>query len=183
MEQSRNGFHVSWARKPLSQAKRNIRQMQQHYCIDRINRLEQKKTINIRRLSCNKINEKKKRRVKFGIKIPNSVREALILDSENKNSLWADAIKKEMAALGKAGVFQYISPNYCIPNGYQYAPLRIIFEVKQEDLRRKAQMVAGGHVVDSTMYESYSSVVQTMTFILLQTVAANQNLKVVTGRL
>ena len=86
-----------------------------------------------------------------------------------------------MAALDKAGVFQYKSSIYHIPNGYQYAPLRIIFEVKQEDLRRKARMVAGGHVVDSTMYESYSSVVQTMTLRFLQTVVVNQNLKVVTG--
>ena len=155
--------------------------MQRYYCIDRINRLEQKKQIKMRRLSRNKINERKKQRTKFGIKVPNSVKEALLLDSQNKNTLWADAIKKEMTALDKAGVFEYKQTGYKIPNGYQYAPLRMIFEIKQEDLRRKARMVAGGHVVDSTMYESYSSNVQTMTLRLLQTIAVNQKLKVVTG--
>ena len=112
--------------------------------------------------------------MKFGISIPNSVREALLLDAKNKNNLWSEAIKKEMTALDNAGVFQYKSPNYEIPKEYQFAPLRMIFKIKQEDLRRKARLVAGGHVIDSSMYESYLSVVQTMTLRLLQTVAVNE---------
>ena len=83
-----------------------------------------------------------------------------------------------MTVLDKAGVFQYKPPNYKISNEHQYAPLRMIFEIKQEDLRRKARLIAGGHVVDSSMYESYSSVVQTMTLCLLQIVAVNEGLKI-----
>ena len=90
--------------------------------------------------------------MKFGIKIPNSVKEALLFDKENNNNTWSEAIKKEMGALDKAGVFEYCHPDSTIPDSYQYAPLRMIFEVKQEDLRRKARLVAGGHVVDSSMY-------------------------------
>jgi len=52
--------------------------------------------------------------------------------------------------------------------------------VKQEDLRRKARLVSGGHVVDSSMYESYSSVVQTRTIRILETIAFNEDLKFVT---
>ena len=62
---------------------------------------------------------------------------------------------------------QYIPGHYKIPKDYQYASLRVIFDIKQEDLRRKARLVAGGHVVYSSMYESYSSVVQTMMVRLL----------------
>ena len=41
--------------------------------------------------------------------------------------------------------------------------------------------MAGGHVVDSSMYESYSSVVQTRTIRILETIALNEGLKFITG--
>ena len=120
-------------------------------------------------------------KVKYGIKVPNSVRKALILDKENNNTLWADAIKKEMTALNKANCFEYFPLHHRFGKDYQYTPLRIIFDVKKEDLRRKARLVAGGHVVDFSMYESYSSVVQSRTLRILQTIAANENMRVITS--
>ena len=57
----------------------------------------------------------------------------------------------------------------------------MIFDIKQEDLRRKARLVAGGHVVESSMYESYSSVVQQRSIRLLETIALNESLSFVTG--
>ena len=33
---------------------------------------------------------------KYGVKIPKSVTEAYVLDKENGNTLWGDAIKEEM---------------------------------------------------------------------------------------
>ena len=114
--------------------------------------------------------------IKFGIKVPNNVREVLILDKENGYNLWAEAIQKQMTALNQASVFIYHPPSYKVNHQYQYVPLRIIFDVKQEDLRRKARMVAGGHVVNSTMHQSYSSVVHTRTVRLLQTIAMNEGL-------
>ena len=181
IEESRHGMHTSWAKKILKQANRSIRRMSYHYNVDRIMRIRKYQEIFNRRLSRNKQMEKRRNRIKFGIRVPNSVREALIFDRENKNNLWAEAIKKEMGALDKAQVFRYQPSHFKIPKDYQYAPLRIIFDIKQEDLRHKARLVAGGHVVDSSMYESYSSVVQTMTVRLLQTVALKHDLKIVTG--
>ena len=182
IEATRNGYYGTWAKNILTQENRSIRRMQRYYNIDRIRRLNSEcSKITQRRISRNKRNEKTKQRMKFGIAIPNSVKEALALDALNKNNLWAEAIKKEMSALDKAGVFEYKCPNLNVPRDFQYAPLRMIFEVKQEDLRRKARLVAGGHVVDSSMYESYSSVVQTMTLRLLQTIAVNEGLKIITG--
>ena len=58
----------------------------------------------IRRISRNTRISKKDNRIKFGIKVPNSVKEALLFDRENNNILWAEAITKEMTALQKAGV-------------------------------------------------------------------------------
>jgi hypothetical protein len=37
-----------------------------------------------------------KRTQKFGIEVPKTVKEALVLDRKNGNTLWADAIAKEM---------------------------------------------------------------------------------------
>ena len=42
-------------------------------------------------------------------------------------------------------------------------------------------MVAGGHKIDSSIYESYLSVVQIRTIRLLETVALNEDLTFVTG--
>ena len=81
------------------------------------------------------------------------------LTKKNGNNAWGEAILKEMTALTAAGVWEFKPPGYRLGSSYQYAPLTLIFDVKQEDLRRKARLVAGGHVVDSSMYESYSSVV------------------------
>lgn len=181
LEESRHGIHTTWAKNILKQANRSIRRMSHHYNVDRFIRIKKYKEISTRRISRNKQMEKHKNRIKFGIRVPNSVREALIFDRENKNTLWGDAIQKEMAALDKAQVFQYHPGHFKISKGFQYAPLRIIFDIKQEDLRHKARLVAGGHVVNSSMYESYSSVVQTMTVRLLQTIALKQKLKIVTG--
>ena len=42
-------------------------------------------------------------------------------------------------------------------------------------------MVAGGHVIESSMLENYSSVVQTRTLRILETIAINEELKLITG--
>ena len=181
VEEKRGGPHEIWAKKIITNANRTIRRLSRHYNIDRYIRLRSTKNITIRRISRNKRNESMTNREKFGIRIPNNVKEALTLDRINNNTLWADAIYKEMSALNKAKCFKYYPPTYRVPTSYQYAPLRMIFDIKQEDLRRKARLVAGGHVVDSNMYESYSSVIQTRTIRLLQTVAMSQGLKMVTG--
>ena len=155
--------------------------MSRHYNIGRTLRLQMCKEIKIRRISKNRRALKKKNRIKFGIEIPNNVRHALLLDKKNNNNAWGEAILKEMNALTKAQVWDFKPPNHKLEQGYQFAPLTLIFDVKQEDLRRKARLVAGGHVVDSSMYESYASVVQTRTIRILETIAMNENLKFVTG--
>ena len=127
--------------------------MQNHHNIARTLRLDSYKQMKIRRLSKNQRNLKKKDRVKFGIEVPNNVRHALLLDKKNGNNAWGEAILKEMTALTKAGVWEFKPPHYKLNSGYQFAPLTLIFDVKQEDLRRKSCLVACGHVVDSSMYE------------------------------
>ena len=181
VESRRGGIHNEWAKKIIAKSNRTIRRLSRYHNIDRVMRLHRNKDISmkLRRLSRNKRNQMKKGREKFGIKVPNSVREALILDRINGNNLWAEAMAKEMTGLNNANCFEYYPGHYKFGPEYQYAPLRIIFDVKKEDLRRKARLVAGGHVINSSMFESYSSVVQTRSLRLLQVIAIKNNLKIV----
>ena len=86
-----------------------------------------------------------------------------------------------MEALNTAKCFKYHPSHHKLPSTYQFAPLRMIFDIKKEDFRRKARLVAGGHVVNASMFESYSSVVQTISLRMLQTIALNEGLDIMTA--
>ena len=60
------------------------------------------------------------------------MRHALLLDKKNGNKAWDKAIMKEMTALTTASVWEFKPPNYRLDTGYQFAPLTLIFDVKQE---------------------------------------------------
>ena len=66
-------------------------------------------------------------------------------------------------------------------SNYQQAPLRMIFDVKKEDQRRKARHVVGVHVVDASYLESYSSAVQSMSARMILTIVESCDLKVMGG--
>jgi hypothetical protein len=98
-----------------------------------------------------------KRCVKFGIEVPRTVREALELDRKNGNTLWADAIKREMEVVRTA--FRIADDGEVIPTGYQQIRCQIIFDVKRENFRCKARLVAGGHTTKAPATITYASVV------------------------
>ena len=99
------------------------------------------------------------KKYKFGVQVPLTVRQALHLDAENGNTLWRDAIKKEMGCLNKFQTFKLAdftkdSP----PDGYTYLPHHIVFDVKF-DLRQRARLVGGGNHTQLEKDETYSGVV------------------------
>jgi hypothetical protein len=109
---------------------------------------------------------------KYGIHIPWSVREAFCLDEENGNMLWSDALSKEILALQKMNCFKVVDDEqhwHPARDGYQYAPLQMIFDVKP-DGRRKARLVAGGHVVKCDV-NTYASTVKSLSVKLLHVIA------------
>jgi hypothetical protein len=119
--------------------------------------------------------------LKYGIRVPRNVKQALLMDQENGNTYWRDAIKKEMDALLERGVFKKVSDKKAIlKSTYHFAPCRCIFDVKQ-DLRRKARLVIGGHVVDASDHESYRSNIKNISMRLLLLVGAKNNLKTLTA--
>ena len=135
-----------------------------------------------KKISKNARNQRKEMREKFGIKIPNNTREALLLDRMNGDNKWAEAIKKEMDALDQLGVFQYHDPGvkFARSEGWQYAPMRMIFDIKH-DLRRKARFVVGGHVIDSSEHMTYSSTIKDISVKLMMLIAVKFGLGMMSG--
>ena len=92
---SRRDFHQQWVMKLLSQRRMSVRRL------NRAHRVENAHRIHIRRTKEGKGGTSKSRnsrvlsqamREQFGIKVPNSTKEALLLDMMSGDSKWHDAI-------------------------------------------------------------------------------------------
>jgi hypothetical protein len=121
-----------------------------------------------------------KRTHKFGIEVPKTVNEeALELDKKNGNTLWADEISKEMKNVRVA--FKILPDGQSAPIGYQKIPCHMIFDVKMEDFRRKAQLIAGGHRTKAPATITYASVVSRETVCIALLMAALNDLEFKVG--
>lgn len=120
-----------------------------------------------------------KHRIKFGIKVPNTVEEALSLDADNHNDLWRKAIDKELDKVRVA--FNLLNEDEKVPIGSKKINYHFIFEVKM-DLTRKARLVAGGHLNRNVpRHTTYSSVVSRESVRICFTLAALNNLDVLSA--
>jgi len=121
--------------------------------------------------------------IKYGVEVPWSVLSALEMDEENGNTLWKDAIEKEVGGLIAAQCFRFLpkgSPRPGDPGEYQYCPLQLVFDVKTCG-KRKARMVAGGHVTDASGVNTASSTVEPLSVRLLHLIRDKENLEVLCG--
>jgi Reverse transcriptase (RNA-dependent DNA polymerase) len=95
----------------------------------------------------------------YGIKIPKSVQEAIAIDKENGNTLWWDAICKEMKNVMPA-FEKWEGKEGELPPGFQRIKCHFIFDIKMgENFRRKARLVANGNETETPAALTYSSVV------------------------
>ncbi len=118
-----------------------------------------------------------KKNLKFGIEVPTSVVHALKIDRHNGNTLWADALAKEMKDVRIA--FKCLTPCKRAPLNYKWIKkCHMIFDIKIEDFRRKACMVAEGHMTGAPMIMTYASVVSRENVRIALTIAALNDLKV-----
>lgn len=118
----------------------------------------------------------------YGIHVPKNVAHAKQIDEANGNTNWLDALRKETEALLEYKTFQPDDRTLkeLKGDGYQKLPLRAIFTAKACG-RHKARLVIGGHLVDSEDLDVYASNMKTVSSRVLLTIAAANDLTVVTG--
>ena len=61
--------------------------------------------------------------------------------------LWADSIFKEMENVRVA--FKVLLNVRLVPIGYHFVQCHKVFDIKMEDIRHKARLVAGGHMTEA----------------------------------
>ena len=128
-----------------------------------------------RNVMVSKVARRIRKNMKFGIKIPKDYDEAKILDRANGNTLWQDAIKKEMKNVAVA--FKFFDHGEKMPIGFKEITCHMIFDVKF-DLTRKARYVGGGHLTKVSPSMSYSSVVSRDSVRIMFLVAALNDLNI-----
>jgi hypothetical protein len=115
---------------------------------------------------------------KFGIRLPKTVEEALQIDQDMGNTLWHDAIQKEMK--NNAIAFEFLLPGTSVPIGYKKITLHMVFDIKM-DLSRKARLVAGGHLTNVPTNLTYSSVVSRESVRIMFLLAALNDLQILSA--
>jgi hypothetical protein len=98
------------------------------------------------------------------------------LDKENDNTIWQDAVRKEMKNVRIS--FKIINGEESVPPTYQEIHCHMIFDVKMEDFRRNARFVAGGQTIDTPHAMPYASVVSRESVRIAPTLADLNDLKV-----
>ena len=112
---------------------------------------------------------------KYGIEIPRTVAEAIRLDEKNGNTLWRDAINREMENLKVA--FDILDDGKKPPPGYSKSSGHIIFDVWMT-LERKARWVKDGHKTPEPTWFTFAGVVSRETVRIALTYAALNDLDV-----
>jgi hypothetical protein len=85
-----------------------------------------------------------KRTHKYGVELPKSVKQVLVINRNTGTSFWKDVIEKEMWNILPALEFR---DDDVVPQGFKKIDCHMVFDVKL-DLVRKVQLVAGGHQTD-----------------------------------
>ena len=92
---------------------------------------------------------------KYGIRLPNPVKGAYLLDKENNNNLWRKTIEEEMTKLNTAVAELKTSPKNLV--GYEDIYIHMIFDIKLgENLRRKDRLSTGPHKTKAPSSITYS---------------------------
>ncbi len=93
---------------------------------------------------------------RYGIELPTSVKHATEIDHKNGNTLWQDALSKQMGNVCIA--FEILGPDMNAPPGWHKASGHLVFDVKM-DFTRRAHWVKDGHKTPDSMTSSFAGVV------------------------
>ena len=84
-------------------------------------------------------------RFKYGVQVPRDYKQAMWLDQRNKDDQWFKATQLEMSQLDDYATFKDVGK--AVPEGYKKIRVHLVYDVKH-DGRRKARLVADGHLTD-----------------------------------
>ena len=122
-----------------------------------------------------------KRTHKFGIEVPKNFNECVCIDRENGNTLWQDAVHKEMSKVSRVA-FEVMDDDEVPPPTFQEIRCHLVFDVKMENFQCKARLVAGGHTTKTPASIMYASVVsRELVRRIALTLAALNDLEVKTA--
>jgi hypothetical protein len=93
---------------------------------------------------------------KYGIELPTSVKNSIEIDRKNGNTLWQDALLKEMGNVCVA--FEILGPGMKAPPGWHKASGHFVFDMKM-DFTRKARWVKDRHKTPDSATSSFAGVV------------------------
>ena len=79
------------------------------------------------------------------------------LDGENRN-FWKNSVSLEVEQMDNYKVFRDLGKHAPVPEGYKNIRYHIIFDVKH-DGRRRARLVADGHLTEIPSDSIYSGVI------------------------
>jgi len=121
---------------------------------------------------------------KYGTYIPRNVDEEIACDKKNGNTLWQDAIMKEVKVLIDMGILKILGRGQATKvwddTKWQYAPVWMIFDKKQSG-QLNACLVIGGHVVDSSGHDVYASTMKTSNAWALMLIASANKMPMLKG--
>ena len=107
---------------------------------------------------------------KFGFRIPQHSKEALELNKDSNNNLWAQAICNELNQTHEYKTFKNLGKGVSPPTGYKRICVHFVFDVKHDGCH-KARLVADGHLTDEPEDTIYSSIVSLQSLRLVVVVA------------
>ncbi len=93
---------------------------------------------------------------KYDIEVPTSVKCVIDIDQKNGNTLWQDALAKEMGNVCVS--FEILGPGARAPPGWHKASGHLIYDVKM-DFTRKACWVKDGHKTLTSTTSSFAGAV------------------------
>ena len=112
---------------------------------------------------------------KYGVEIPRDVEHVHEIDARNGNTLWWDALKKEMNNVRVA--FEILDEGVHGPHGWKQVTGHLIRDVKM-DFTRKARWVLDGHKTPDLIGSTYTGVVSRESVRKALTYAALNDLDV-----
>ena len=112
---------------------------------------------------------------KYGVELPRTIDEALAFDKLNGNTLWRDAINKEMGNLKVA--FDILPEGVKPPVVYTHASGHLVFDVRMT-LKRKARWVKDGHKTPTPEWSTFAGVVSRESVRIAMTYASLNGLPV-----